>query len=158
MQNRIREARKAKGFSLEELAAMIGVSRTTIANYERHDTEPKLENWEKLANALGVTVPYLQATDWGTNINAPETQAVKHAGAQFVSLIGPVIDVKSTLVAILKKFEAGGWKSDTWSERQRKQFVDTWTRMYNNSSAFYDDVFSLATIINNSISSDKDPK
>ncbi|WP_082607822.1 helix-turn-helix domain-containing protein [Lacticaseibacillus pantheris] len=58
--NRIREVRQAKGFSLEYLADKLDVSRTTVANYERGDTEPKIEKWQKIANVLGVSVSYLQ--------------------------------------------------------------------------------------------------
>lgn len=60
MDNRIREIRHQKGLKLEELASLIGVSRATVANYENGSTEPKLETWQKLSDALGVPVPYLQ--------------------------------------------------------------------------------------------------
>ena len=66
---RLREARKAKGYTIDDLAKIVGVSRATINNYERGVHEPKLEMWEKLANELGTSVPYLQGlTDIKENL------------------------------------------------------------------------------------------
>lgn len=57
---RLRDARKAKGYTIDDLAKFVGVSRATINNYERGIHEPKLEMWEKLSDVLELPVPYLQ--------------------------------------------------------------------------------------------------
>lgn len=57
--NKIRELRKEKGLSIDDLAKQIRVSRATINNYETGTHEPKLKNWQKLADYFGVDVPYL---------------------------------------------------------------------------------------------------
>lgn len=58
--NRIKEVRKAKKFSLEEVGKAIGVGNSTISRYENGDREPSFENWKKLACFFDVSVPYLQ--------------------------------------------------------------------------------------------------
>lgn len=60
MKNRIAEARAAKGYSLRQLAELVGLGNNTISQYETGKREPKLETWRKLAEALDVSVPYLQ--------------------------------------------------------------------------------------------------
>ena len=58
--NRIRQVRSKKGITQAELANAIGMSRQGLAYYENNQREPKLETWQKLADYLGVSVPYLQ--------------------------------------------------------------------------------------------------
>lgn len=58
--NRIRQVRSEKGITQAELANAIGMSRQGLAYYENNQREPKLETWQKLADYLGVSVPYLQ--------------------------------------------------------------------------------------------------
>ena len=61
--NRIKEARKKKGLSLQQVADAVGVGNNTISRYETGKREPKLETWQALANFFDVTVPYLQGID-----------------------------------------------------------------------------------------------
>lgn len=56
---RIREARIEKGLSQDKLGKIIGVSKVTICWYENNQRTPNLENFEKLANSLGVSCDYL---------------------------------------------------------------------------------------------------
>lgn len=66
--NRIRQVRSKKGITQAELANAIGMSRQGLAYYENNQREPKLETWQKLADYLGVSVPYLQGfSDLPTN-------------------------------------------------------------------------------------------
>ena len=61
--NRIKEVRKKKGLSLQQVADAVGVGNNTISRYETGKREPKLEMWQKLADIYGVSVPYLQGID-----------------------------------------------------------------------------------------------
>lgn len=60
LKNRIAEARKEKGLTLKELGKLVNLGDNTISQYETGKREPKLVTWQKLANELGVSVPYLQ--------------------------------------------------------------------------------------------------
>ncbi len=53
--DRIKEARKARGFTQKELADLIGTSKNTICNYEGGYREPDVVKINALSKALGVT-------------------------------------------------------------------------------------------------------
>ena len=56
--NRIKELRKDKGISQAELADRAGVSRQAISFYEKGKRHPKIETWQKIANALNTSIVY----------------------------------------------------------------------------------------------------
>jgi transcriptional regulator with XRE-family HTH domain len=58
LNDRIREARKAKGLTQEQLGSIIGVAKTTIAGYEKN-REPTAANVGAIADELGVDVNFL---------------------------------------------------------------------------------------------------
>lgn len=59
--NCIQEVRKAAGMTQTELANAAGVSQPYIVDLERGARGAKPETWERIAAALGVTVPDLTA-------------------------------------------------------------------------------------------------
>ena len=61
--NRIKEVRKKKGLSLQQVADAVGVGNNTISRYETGKREPKLETWQALADFFKVSVPYLQGIE-----------------------------------------------------------------------------------------------
>lgn len=58
---RIHGLRRARGLTLEQLAAASGVSRSMISLIERAETSPTATVLDKLADALGVPLPSLFA-------------------------------------------------------------------------------------------------
>lgn len=56
---RIRDLRKARGYTLEDLAESSGVSRSTISMIERKESSPTAALLGRLADALGVTLATL---------------------------------------------------------------------------------------------------
>lgn len=57
--NRIKEVRKKKGLSLQQVADAVGLGNNTISRYETGKREPKLETWNKLAEYFNVPTSYL---------------------------------------------------------------------------------------------------
>lgn len=55
----LEKARKEQGFSQEYVARHLGVSRTTIDNWEKGTTKPSLPMAVKLAELLGVSLQSL---------------------------------------------------------------------------------------------------
>ena len=60
MSNRIRNLRKQKGLTLEELGKIVGVKKNTLSRYENNINQPKKETWKKLADYFDVSVPYIK--------------------------------------------------------------------------------------------------
>ncbi|CEH32383.1 helix-turn-helix domain-containing protein [Aneurinibacillus migulanus] len=56
---RLRQARKAKGYTQEDLAKLVNTKKTTISNYETEYSSPSNEMLIDLANVLGTTTDYL---------------------------------------------------------------------------------------------------
>lgn len=63
---RVRGLRKARGYALDTLADLSGVSRSMISLIERGETSPTAAVLYKLADALGVTLASLFAEEAGT--------------------------------------------------------------------------------------------
>ncbi|MGO2542377.1 helix-turn-helix transcriptional regulator [Specibacter sp. AOP5-B1-6] len=59
MRNHISESRKAAGWSQEELAATLGVSRQTVIALERGKYNPSLPLAFKLARVFGTSIEEL---------------------------------------------------------------------------------------------------
>ncbi len=57
--DRLRELRKNKKISQEELGKLCGVGKTTISNWENNITEPPFETVKALAKYFNVTPNYL---------------------------------------------------------------------------------------------------
>ena len=100
--DRIREARKKKGLSQEELGALIGVQKAAIHKYENNIViNLKRDMIEKLAEALDVSPVYLLGFDG----EAPQPAAVTDGGpdAELRVLMEKLRDLdEETLLAIEK--------------------------------------------------------
>ena len=59
----IRAARESSGFTQENLAEAVGVSRTAVARWESDDIEPKLQNLISIAELLHVSTDSLLGID-----------------------------------------------------------------------------------------------
>lgn len=57
--NRIRDARKAKGLTAKWLASELGVSESTVSQYENCKREPDHATLVRIANILNVSLDYL---------------------------------------------------------------------------------------------------
>lgn len=58
MGDRIRYARKAKGFTQKALADVLGISRVSVTQWESNDTKPELKRLSRLADLLGGDVEW----------------------------------------------------------------------------------------------------
>ncbi|MFD0621018.1 helix-turn-helix domain-containing protein [Paenibacillus sp. GCM10027629] len=57
--NRISELREQKGWTQEELATMIGISRAALSHYEKNRRKPDFETLTQLADLFQVSIDYL---------------------------------------------------------------------------------------------------
>ena len=58
------EIRTAKGLKLEAVAAVTGVSKSTLNNIESGKTSPTLANLEKVAKGLGCRISDLYESEY----------------------------------------------------------------------------------------------
>ena len=74
---RIKEARAFKGYSQEELAKIIGVSRVAVTKWENGQTSNlKLDNMMKLCKILDLSVNYLIYGGIKDQFNFPEERGI----------------------------------------------------------------------------------
>jgi hypothetical protein len=64
--NRIRQLRRARGLTLEQLATELGVTKASVSKWELGSTHPEHSRLDQLARVLGVTAPQL-LTDAGAS-------------------------------------------------------------------------------------------
>lgn len=69
--DKIMNLRKKNGWSQEELAEMLGVSRQSISKYEGAQAVPELDKIVKLSEIFGVTTDYLVKDEMGEEEYAP---------------------------------------------------------------------------------------
>ena len=60
---RIKEFRKIKNLTQQQVADKIGINQKTYSNYENSQAEPSISNLIKLANLFGVSVDTLVGND-----------------------------------------------------------------------------------------------
>lgn len=76
--NRLRELRAGR-YTQAEMAALLGVGRTTYTKYERGDIQMGADALEKLARIFGVSVDYLLGRDGAESEEARELWALREA-------------------------------------------------------------------------------
>lgn len=76
MQLRIKEVSKSQGISITKLAELVGITQPNMSNIANGKTSPSLELLDRIAAALGVTVPELFAPQPTNTITCPHCGAV----------------------------------------------------------------------------------
>lgn len=61
--NRLKDARKKKGLTQDELGKLVGVGKSAICCYEKETRNPTIETIIEFMHVLGVTSDYLLGTD-----------------------------------------------------------------------------------------------
>ena len=75
----LRELRKQRGLTQQQLADMVGVLNVSISNYERGAQMPDILTLKKIANVLGVS------TDVLLGLDSPEKETPQTLEARSVS-------------------------------------------------------------------------
>lgn len=132
--NRLKEVRKSKGLSLEEVGKGVGLATNTISRYETGKREPKLETWKKLSDFFGVYVPYLQGLTIDRHdvlkvLNSayydffkyPKPKSLVNCINDFIELVGTSAPKSSLSEADLKNFSDKAF--NYWNENFDFLFV-----------------------------------
>lgn len=76
--DKLREARKNKGYTQEQIAHLLGIAKSTYTGYEKGVREPDLFKIKRLVEVLGVDSSWLLGVDDSpSSITAAEYQAIK---------------------------------------------------------------------------------
>lgn len=110
--NRLKELRKEKGLTLDEIQSKTGINRGTYNNYENGTTEPKLETWQALADFFNVSVPYLQGKIFKEDLD-DEAQEMFEDVQDYISYVVPNELIEIVLKALLNSYEYN-YESDGW--------------------------------------------
>ena len=56
---RLKELRKANGYTIEQFAEAVGISKSTVGYYENNNRMPDIEILSRIADVLNVSADYL---------------------------------------------------------------------------------------------------
>ena len=74
---RIKEARKSKGLSQQQLGDMLGVSKVSVCGYETGTRIPTLDNFVQLIEILDLTPDYILGREVSVVAENEESYTVK---------------------------------------------------------------------------------
>lgn len=112
---RIQKARKQAGMKQSDLAEKLGIATITIGQYERDKRQPRLEQLEAIAKALGVSTAYLTGEIKTLQIPMPE-----------YPLHMPSEDQVDQMAQTEKEYYRLRLLADTAPEALKKQYVDNY--------------------------------
>lgn len=83
---KLKELRISRGLTQTELGVMVGVTKVSICCYEKGTRTPTLETLIDLADALGVKIMELLATDYYAVAEDDETKTLNISGSEIEML------------------------------------------------------------------------
>lgn len=76
MNNKIKDYRKLKNITQEEMANKLNVSRQSYINYENGETEPSFETLKKISKILSVSIDALLGNDDFVKIDNDKSESI----------------------------------------------------------------------------------
>lgn len=101
--NRVKELRKAKGYSQEKLASKLNVHQTAISQWETGRTLPDMDVADSMARLFNVTLDYLLGrTDEASPVPSPD--ATSDEALMFALWGNDNKDITPEMIADVRKF------------------------------------------------------
>lgn len=143
---RVRELRKARGWTLEQAAAQAGLARSTLSKIENGQMSPTYEALKKLAGGLAISVPQLftppsraQVTGRRAITKAGEGQAQATATYEHELLAGSL--TRKQMLPYRARIRARGLEEfDGWVRHDGEEFLYVLTGVVRLYSEFYEPV------------------
>jgi len=82
---RVRELRKARGWTLEQAAQQVGLARSTLSKIENDQMSPTFEAVRKLASGMGISIPQLFTAPRGDKVLARRSVTKSGEGKALVT-------------------------------------------------------------------------
>ena len=96
---RLKELREEKGMTQVELSEALGMSRGAIGNYESGTREPRLEDFETIADYFNIEMDYL----YGRTSQRPEFSLEEQWIMRCYNFADP--DTQAAIKTLLRKFD-----------------------------------------------------
>ena len=143
---RVRELRKARGWTLEQAAGQAGLARSTLSKIENGQMSPTYEALKKLAEGLDISVPQLftppskaQVSGRMAVTKAGEGQA--HATVTYEhELLGGTLTRKQMLPYRARIRARSVQEFDGWVRHDGEEFLYVLTGMVRLYTEFYEPV------------------
>ena len=120
--NRLRQARKKKGFTQDYVAKIIGSTYQTISNYERGERDPDTETLAGLANLYEVSLDYLAGR---TNDPTPPKKRDKPNYEEYVLAASTLPDGLRRISDVITKYRIDHSESVRLSNIILEKFKDS---------------------------------
>jgi transcriptional regulator with XRE-family HTH domain len=141
---RVRELRKAKGWTLEQAAQQAGLARSTLSKIENSQMSPTYDALKKLADGLSITVPQLftaptQAQVSGRIVVTKSGEGQAHVTATYEhELLASSLTKKKMLPyrAVIHARDLGDF--DGWVRHDGEEFLYVLTGVVRLYTEFYE--------------------
>ena len=143
---RVRDLRKAKGWTLEQAASQAGLARSTLSKIENGQMSPTYEALKKLAEGLAITVPQLftppsKAQVSGRMAVTKANEGLGHATATYEHelLAGPL--TRKQMLPYRARIRARDFDEfDGWVRHDGEEFLYVLTGVVRLYTEFYEPV------------------
>ena len=92
---RLQELRKKEGYSQEQVAEMLGLSRQAISNWESGQGKPEIDNIIKLTEIYHVSADYILLGTEKVAVPVPEKKELSH---EYKKAIGIIAIIAATAI------------------------------------------------------------
>ncbi|GFI22005.1 HTH-type transcriptional regulator ImmR [Lachnospiraceae bacterium] len=92
---RLQELRKKEGYSQEQVAEMLGLSRQAISKWESGQGKPEIDNIIKLTEIYHVSADYILLGTEKISVPAPEKKELSH---EYKKAIGIIAIIAATAI------------------------------------------------------------
>lgn len=92
---RLQELRKKEGYSQEQVAEMLGLSRQAISKWESGQGKPEIDNIIKLTEIYHVSADYILLGTEKVSVPAPEKKELSH---EYKKAIGIIAIIAATAI------------------------------------------------------------
>ena len=143
---RVRELRKAQGWTLEQAANQAGLARSTLSKIENGQMSPTYDALKKLATGLQISVPQLFTPPQRDQINGRMTvtsfgQGAQHATATYEHELLAESLTKKTMLPYRTRVRARSMEEfDGWVRHDGEEFLYVLTGVVRLFTEFYEPV------------------
>ena len=92
---RLQELRKKEGYSQEQVAEMLGLSRQAISKWESGQGKPEIDNIIKLTEIYHVSADYIKKKKKKVSVPVPEKKELSH---EYKKAIGIIAIIAATAI------------------------------------------------------------